>query len=139
MATLLEPYAPSAATAYREAARQLDEPLAGHAAALLTLEQAARESGYSARHLARLAREGRLPLLSDGRVRRSDLPRKPSRRPPSAQETRDPASSFKEAARRAHILIPQGKSLKRYVTEKLFERVDLIQTLQQEAKNDAKA
>jgi hypothetical protein len=47
---------------------------------LLTLEHAARESGYSAEHLGREVREGRIPNAGRKgapRIRRADLPRKP--------------------------------------------------------------
>ena len=54
----------------------------------LTLTEAARESGYSQDHLARLVREGTIPNAGRSRaprIRRKDLPRKasslPGRRP----------------------------------------------------------
>ncbi|GIW51245.1 MAG: hypothetical protein KatS3mg081_0600 [Gemmatimonadales bacterium] len=56
---------------------------ADEANALLTLQEAARESGYSADHLGRLIRQGRIP--NSGRpgaplIRRGDLPLKPGLR-----------------------------------------------------------
>lgn len=48
---------------------------------VLNLREAARESGFSADHLGRLVREGRIPNAGRPhapRVRRRDLPRKPS-------------------------------------------------------------
>jgi hypothetical protein len=48
------------------------------------MEEAARESGYSAEHLGRLIRTGRIPNAgrrSAPRVRRGDLPAKPAHRP----------------------------------------------------------
>jgi len=48
----------------------------------LTLEEAARESGYSADHLGRLVRDGRIPNAGRHhapRIRRADLPKRPRR------------------------------------------------------------
>ncbi len=66
----------------------LEEVLADFAAlsqadaeAVLTLHAAERESGYSADHLGRLVREGRMPNAGRPhapRIRRRDLPRKPA-------------------------------------------------------------
>lgn len=52
----------------------------------LTLRQAAEESGYSRDHIARLIRAGTIPNAGrprSPRVRRADLPRKPSSLPNS--------------------------------------------------------
>lgn len=75
--------APHAAAAYERAARELTAALDARDADLLTLAQAARETGYSADHLARLVRERR--LTNHGRhgaprVRRGDLPVKIARK-----------------------------------------------------------
>ena len=57
------------------------------AAEELTVVEAAKESGYSEEHLRRLVRDGRLTARrgarpkSHLRIRRSDLPRKPAKRP----------------------------------------------------------
>ena len=69
----------------------LDDILRDAAAALasdqdecVTLTQAAAASGYSADHLARLIRSGRLPnagVKHAPRLRRGDLPHKPGRLP----------------------------------------------------------
>lgn len=51
-----------------------------HELEALTLERAARESGYSKDHISRLITEGRLDNLGKRgapRTRRGDLPRKP--------------------------------------------------------------
>lgn len=74
-----------------DGARLLDRVLADAEAVFateeaetLTLAHAARESGYSRDHLARLLRSGTLPNAGrprSPRIRRSDLPRKPSRLP----------------------------------------------------------
>jgi hypothetical protein len=51
---------------------------------LLTIAQAAEESGYTPPHVRRLVEEGRIPNAGEGyapRVRRCDLPKKPSPRP----------------------------------------------------------
>jgi len=56
----------------------------GHADELLNLRTAARESGYSADHLGRLVHEGKIPNAGRPhapRIRRADLPRKPTLRP----------------------------------------------------------
>lgn len=65
--------------------------MAGEGEAVLSLPQAAARSGYSADHLGRLVREGRVPNAGRKgapRVRVADLPRKPaclpgSERPPA--------------------------------------------------------
>jgi hypothetical protein len=75
----LERFAPAAATAFREAALELEEALhAGEDA--VTLSEAERIGGYSADHLARLVREGKLPNVGRKhapRIRRTDVPLKP--------------------------------------------------------------
>jgi len=67
------------AKALERAAADLDAALARERDVLLTLEQGAAESGYSADHLGRLLRQGALPNAGakhTPRIRRSDLPRK---------------------------------------------------------------
>lgn len=78
-AKLLRPYAPAAAEAYAAAAYELEGALADYQNALLNTAAASRECGYSAQHLRRLIREGK--LHNYGRknaplVRRGELPRK---------------------------------------------------------------
>jgi hypothetical protein len=78
-AELLRPYAPAAAEAYAATAWELECALAEHQNMLLNTAAAARECGYSAQHLRRLIREGR--LHNYGRknaplVRRGELPKK---------------------------------------------------------------
>ena len=78
LAATLRPYAPAAALAYERAADGLDATLDAQQNARLTLREAARESGFSADHLGRLVREGRIPnagRLHAPRIRRADLPR----------------------------------------------------------------
>ena len=64
------------------AADELEAALEEQNDDLLTLNQAAALSGYSADHLGRLVRSGRLPNHGERhapRIRKQDLPRKPSR------------------------------------------------------------
>jgi hypothetical protein len=69
------------AEAVEQCAADLERALAADDGELLTREQAARISGYSADHLGRLVRQG--TLRNSGRARaprfrRADLPRKPT-------------------------------------------------------------
>jgi hypothetical protein len=73
-------YAPEVANAWEDAATELETTLRDIGADLLSLQAAARESGYSPDHLGRLIRRGK--LTNHGRehapkVRRAELPRKP--------------------------------------------------------------
>lgn len=57
---------------------------------LLTLTQAAHESGYTREHLSRLVRDGKIPNVgrpNAPRIRRSSLPRKPGHLPPQQTES----------------------------------------------------
>ncbi len=77
----IEAYASQAAAAFRRAADQLEAVAAGSDSEALTLEAAATESGYSLDHLGRMIRDGKLANAGRKhapRVRRCDLPRKPS-------------------------------------------------------------
>lgn len=77
-------YAPTVAAALEDAAAELERTLTAGADELLTLGQAAAESGYSTDHLSRLMREGKVPNVGRPhapRIRRADLPRKASRLP----------------------------------------------------------
>jgi len=79
LAATLRPYVPAAALAYDRAAEALDGALEAEQDARLTLREAARESGFSADHLGRLVREGRIPNAGRAhapRIRRADLPRR---------------------------------------------------------------
>jgi hypothetical protein len=81
LAASLRPYAPAAALAYEQAADELNATLEAQQNAPLTLSEAARESGFSADHLGRLVREGRIPNAGRPhapRIRRADLPRRPA-------------------------------------------------------------
>lgn len=72
--------ADEAATAWEAAARELEATLAESGDRLLDLQDAAARSGYSADHLGRLVRQGRIPnagRLHAPRIRMRDLPRKP--------------------------------------------------------------
>lgn len=77
LAASLRPYAEAAAVAYERAADGLDAALDAEHDARLTLREGARESGYSADHLGRLVRQGRIPNAGRPRaprIRRADLP-----------------------------------------------------------------
>jgi len=72
----------ASATALERAAADLEAALAREQDALLTLEQAAQESGYSADHLRHLVAEGTVPNAGRRgapRVRRGDLPTRPGK------------------------------------------------------------
>jgi hypothetical protein len=78
-AAALRRYAPEVANALEDVAGELEASLRDHGAELLTLEAASRECEYSADHLGRLVKRGR--LANHGRqkapkVRRDELPRK---------------------------------------------------------------
>jgi hypothetical protein len=76
----IEPYAGSAAGAFRSAADQLAIALDSTDREALTLEEAAADSGYSADHLGRLLREQKIPNAGRAhapRILRRDLPQKP--------------------------------------------------------------
>ncbi len=65
-----------------EVLADVEEFLLGEDSDLLTLTEAARESGYSADHLGRLVKAGAIPnsgRTNAPRIRRKDLPRKASR------------------------------------------------------------
>ena len=65
--------------AIESSAAQLEEAFRDDDEATLTLTDAARESGYSTDHLARLVREGKIPNAgrpSAPRIARRHLPRK---------------------------------------------------------------
>ncbi len=70
------------AAAYRQAADELDQVLSTCEDELLNLKQAESASGYSADHLGRLVREGKIPnagRTNAPKIRRRDLPGKASR------------------------------------------------------------
>jgi hypothetical protein len=79
----LRRYSASAANAWDDAATELEAALAKWESELLSIRQAAVESGYSEDHLRTLVRDGALPdsrpngSRGEMRIRRCDLPRKP--------------------------------------------------------------
>ena len=71
----------SLAIAYETCAAALEEALQEHDARLLDLQEAAELSGYSAEHLGRLVREGKITNAGRAgapRIAHRDLPFKPS-------------------------------------------------------------
>ena len=70
------------AAALEQAAKELEAAVERQESALLTIREAAEESGYSEEHLRRLARDGALPFERNGgskskiKIRRADLPMK---------------------------------------------------------------
>ena len=86
----LAPYAPAAAEAFRRAAAELEAELRAADAAVLTLEEAAAESGYASDTLRKLVARGTIPNAGERftpRIRRADLPRKASAPDPAATAT----------------------------------------------------
>lgn len=81
-----------------EVLRDIETLFATEKEAVLTLEEAAAESGYSVDHLARLVRTGRIPDTrppgSKGRihVRAADLPARPCRRHTKSADVHELAS-----------------------------------------------
>ena len=65
------------AIAWERAAAKVERALEGHLDEVLTLADAAQESGYTASHLKRLHRQARMPMEADGTVLRRHLPKKP--------------------------------------------------------------
>lgn len=79
-AALLEPFAPAAATAFRQAAEDLSKELIVWSTKPLDLDTAKQESGYHRDSLLRFIREGKVPNYgteTEPMIRRCDLPRKP--------------------------------------------------------------
>ena len=79
--------AEGAALAFEHTAAELDAALRLAADELLTLEAAAQASGYTAEHLGRLVREGKIANAgrpNAPRLRRGDLPLKPGALPTRA-------------------------------------------------------
>jgi len=75
----LEEFSRGSAAAFRRCADELEASLRSAALEDLTLAEAAKQSGYSVDHLARLVRAGRIPNSGrphTPRIRRSDLPQK---------------------------------------------------------------
>jgi hypothetical protein len=100
-AALLAPYAPAVARAFAAAARELEDAFVGAKAETLGLHAAARYSGYSADHLRRLVRLGRLPAERRGRqllFHAGDLPRKPRSFDDQQGQGYDPVADARQVA-----------------------------------------
>lgn len=99
---------PDVAATYRRVAEQLERGLRAWEDERLTIKDAAAESGYSAEHLRRLVRSGKLDVQRNAgrksrvKVRRGDLPAKPSGRKEVAENqasTYDPEEDARSIAR----------------------------------------
>lgn len=74
----------AARNAFLEAAATVEASIRAWQNELLTLQEAARESGYSVDYLGEMLREGRIANAGrkhSPRIRRADLPKKPQRGP----------------------------------------------------------
>jgi hypothetical protein len=99
----------AAAAAYRQAAEDVERELRAWNRELLTIAEAAEESGYSKEHLRRLVRKDKL-LTERGKgarsrlhLRRGVLPAKSGQTPGGASEVRsvyDPAEDARDIAKR---------------------------------------
>jgi hypothetical protein len=72
-------FAPAAGEAFRECAAELAAALVAAESELLTLEQGAKESGYTTDHLRHMLTDGRIKnagARGRPRIRRGDLPKK---------------------------------------------------------------
>ena len=104
---LREHGAPDHARLVEHLATELDQVLAAGGDITLNLQEAARESGYSAGHLGALLKRGVIPNAGrpgSPRIRRSDLPHKSDQKPgrpskKSAANAATIANAFRERKR----------------------------------------
>ena len=85
-----------------EVLQDFDSAVGGYWDQALTLTEASRESGYSLDHLGLLIRQGTLPNAGRPyapRIRRRDLPRKPSRLPGAEQSLKLVGATPRQIAR----------------------------------------
>jgi hypothetical protein len=90
------------ATTVETLAEELDAFVADWSDEPLDLQQAAAESGYSAEHLGRLVRDGKIPSagrLNVPAIRRRDLPTKPGYLPQAVSELHLPREVPQQIAR----------------------------------------
>ena len=88
------------AVAYEKCADQLEAVLELETEATLSLQEASAESGYSADHLGRMIREGKIPNAGKPgapRIAKKDLPRNPDIAPRSSRTHLDPAQIVRSA------------------------------------------
>jgi hypothetical protein len=93
----LERFAPAAATAFRDAATDLEDALRASAGELLTLAEASLASGYSADRLRHLVSSGAIANAGKKgapRIRRADLPVRAARPALSAYNPDEDARSI---------------------------------------------
>lgn len=105
------------ARAYEACSDDLEAALNDDTDDLLNLQEAARESGYSADHLGRLVREGKIPNAgrrNAPRVRRRDLPKRP--------EAAAPRHNDRPARQSAGISRTNDVSFQRIVREALVSK-----------------
>lgn len=110
-ATFLRRYgADASAKTLEEVAGELESLAASDGEQLLTLTDAARLSGYSADHLGRELRAGRLPNAgrrNAPKIRRADLPQKPAHLRPG-DATHNVRASREQIARAAILPFVRG-------------------------------
>ena len=90
----VRPYNAGAAHAYELAARELEEALRSADAEALTLEEAARESGYSIDHLRHMVADGKITNAGryrSPRIARRDLPKRAGHAPASSYDPAEDA------------------------------------------------
>lgn len=109
----LERYAPAAAEAFKAAAQELEDALHDQEMEVLTLEAAHELGGYSAEHLAREIREGRIPNAGRKgapRILRKDVPVKAGHGQRESGSLRSAgASSSGARARRAALSLERRR------------------------------
>ena len=98
---------PNAARLWVLVAVELERALAAFGAETMTLTEAARETGYTAGHLGGLVKRGRIPNAGRTRaprVRRADLPIKPTHGPGRPTNRAQPAQDDGQVTNIANLI-----------------------------------